>query len=139
MWCLDFFCESTFATTTFPENHVKFQVLLCQHLPRKRVGVSRSFFVHPATRSFPANHVAFQFCFCVNLHTLTLLKEKCRFSSFFLSTCAPLTLPNNHVTFHCFMVVGLTPPEPSQHTMCCFKFLLALQSRSLPEPKLQLE
>ena len=107
----------------FPANHVAFQVFFVP-TPSENVLAFQGLFCTSRNKSFPANHVAFQVCFCVNLHTPTLLKKPCRFSSFFLSTCAPLTLPENHVSFHCFLVARPAPPEPSQHTICRFKFLL---------------
>ena len=79
----------------------------------------------------------FIFFWCVHLRNRNFPRKPCGVSSFslcqparpdpsqktmslfklFWSTCAPLTLPENHVSFHCFLVARPTPPRtfPAHH------------------------
>ena len=96
--------------------------ILAQHLPRNRVGVSRSFlyiaqqdpsqqtmwrfkfvFVSTCTpRPFPKNHVAFQ-VFFVDLRTINSPRKPCIVSLFFgRSACPPRTFPAHHLPFQVF-------------------------------------
>ena len=119
-----FFCASTFAPRTFPENPVAFQVFFVsrpstQNLPSDHVRVSIFFSAPTFTpKTFPENHVAFQAFLCVDLPFSSFFvcqtshpepsHKPCGISSFLCaSTFAPRTFPESHVVFRFFSWVDL--------------------------------
>ena len=122
-----------------PRKPCRIQVSLCvRHLPRKACDAS-SFFCESTLHLQPSQKTMWRFKF-VSVSTCTPLpfsKNRVAFQDF-LSTCAPLTLPESHVSFHIVSLFFGRAAYPST-TCAVSSFCFALQSHSLPEPKIELE